>query len=200
MGAFAPSPLVDAATREPDPHVNRRPGPAGPHRRRHALPRCLVLRTDADRRRAQGHRVQCPIWRSRSASRPADDCRTADADSVGCRNRRDALVPRQAETGSLTSASSWLPLGIRATFEPAIASRGSIEWLPNVPTSRSFSQASRAMVDELVTAGGRVLTVVGSRRDVRCSNRARLPSRVELIHFDGMQFRRDIGRKALAAR
>jgi phosphoribosylamine---glycine ligase len=49
----------------------------------------------------------------------------------------------------------------------------------------------------LVTAGGRVLTVVASGRDFSDAI-ANAYSGVEKIHFDGMQFRRDIGRKALA--
>jgi phosphoribosylamine--glycine ligase len=48
----------------------------------------------------------------------------------------------------------------------------------------------------LVTAGGRVLTVVGEGDDfvtaIACAYNG-----VERIHFDGMQYRRDIGRKAL---
>ena len=50
----------------------------------------------------------------------------------------------------------------------------------------------------LVTAGGRVLTIVGRGADFRQAI-DRAYSGVEKIRFDGMQFRRDIGRKALAA-
>jgi len=49
----------------------------------------------------------------------------------------------------------------------------------------------------LVTAGGRVLTVVAGGRDFSDAI-ANAYAGVEKIHFDGMQFRRDIGRKALA--
>ncbi len=59
-----------------------------------------------------------------------------------------------------------------------------------------FHAGTRQMADGLVVAGGRVLTVVGRGRP----SRRRLPRRISavgLIHFDGMQFRRDIGRKAL---
>jgi phosphoribosylamine--glycine ligase len=51
---------------------------------------------------------------------------------------------------------------------------------------------------QLITAGGRVLTVVGRGRDfpdaITRSYAGVLP-----IHFDGIQYRRDIGKKALAA-
>jgi phosphoribosylamine---glycine ligase len=50
----------------------------------------------------------------------------------------------------------------------------------------------------VVTAGGRVLTVVGRGPDFR-SAIARAYAGVSRIHFEGMQFRRDIGQKALAA-
>src|SRR5262245_16705389 len=50
---------------------------------------------------------------------------------------------------------------------------------------------------EIVTAGGRVLTVVGRGTDYRQAI-ARAYEGVAKISFDGMQFRRDIGRKALS--
>jgi phosphoribosylamine-glycine ligase len=50
---------------------------------------------------------------------------------------------------------------------------------------------------QLVTAGGRVLTVGPRRRLRQCD--ARAYAGVLPIRFDGMQYRRDIGRKALVA-
>ena len=51
----------------------------------------------------------------------------------------------------------------------------------------------------IVTAGGRVLTVVGRGRVVSAT-RSTTPTRPSRhVRFDGMQFRTDIGRKALAA-
>jgi phosphoribosylamine--glycine ligase len=50
---------------------------------------------------------------------------------------------------------------------------------------------------ELITAGGRVLTVAGRGADF-VEAIARAYAGVEQIAFDGMQYRRDIGRKALA--
>ena len=49
---------------------------------------------------------------------------------------------------------------------------------------------------QLVTAGGRVLTVVAEGDDFSDAI-ARAYAGVECIHFDGMQYRRDIGRNAL---
>jgi phosphoribosylamine--glycine ligase len=51
---------------------------------------------------------------------------------------------------------------------------------------------------DLVTAGGRVLTVVATAGSFEMAI-ARAYEAASKIHFDGMQFRRDIGQKALAA-
>jgi phosphoribosylamine--glycine ligase len=50
--------------------------------------------------------------------------------------------------------------------------------------------------DDIVTSGGRVLTVVGRGADFAGAI-ARAYAGVDAIRFDGMQFRRDIGRRAL---
>jgi phosphoribosylamine--glycine ligase len=50
---------------------------------------------------------------------------------------------------------------------------------------------------DLVTAGGRVLTVVGSGDDFTAAI-TRAYAGVKEISFDGVQYRRDIGRRALA--
>jgi len=51
--------------------------------------------------------------------------------------------------------------------------------------------------NQIVTAGGRVLTVVADGADFSAAI-AQAYDGVERIHFDGMQYRRDIGKKALA--
>jgi phosphoribosylamine---glycine ligase len=67
------------------------------------------------------------------------------------------------------------------------------EALPGV----SVCHAGTALRDgNLVTAGGRVLTIVGSGADFPTAIAGAYEG-VAKIHFDGMQFRRDIGRKAL---
>jgi len=57
-------------------------------------------------------------------------------------------------------------------------------------------RARRFRDGRLVTAGGRVLTVIGSGAGFPDAI-ARAYAGVEKIRFGGMQFRRDIGRKAL---
>jgi phosphoribosylamine---glycine ligase len=70
------------------------------------------------------------------------------------------------------------------------------ERLPGV----SVCHAGTAMNDgRLVTAGGRVLTVVGRADDFKEAI-ARAYAGVRQIHFEGMQYRSDIGRKALDGR
>jgi phosphoribosylamine--glycine ligase len=61
----------------------------------------------------------------------------------------------------------------------------------------SVRHAGTAMRDgHLVTAGGRVLTVVGRGADF-AEAIARAYAGIREISFDGMQFRSDIGRRAL---
>ena len=59
-----------------------------------------------------------------------------------------------------------------------------------------FHAGTTAPDGRLLTDGGRVMTVVGRGADFRSAiDRAYAAAR--LIHFDGMHFRRDIGRRAL---
>jgi len=62
---------------------------------------------------------------------------------------------------------------------------------------RVYHAGTASQHGHLVTAGGRVLTVVGASSDFQTAI-ARAYRGVERIRFDGMQFRTDIGRKALA--
>ena len=73
-------------------------------------------------------------------------------------------------------------------LEPASA-------LPGVTV---FHAGTAQKGEDIVTAGGRVLTVVGAGTDYEQAI-ARAYEGVALISFDGMQYRRDIGQKALAA-
>jgi phosphoribosylamine--glycine ligase len=59
-----------------------------------------------------------------------------------------------------------------------------------------FHAGTKVRGGEIVTAGGRVLTVVG-RAASFAEAMDRAYAGVSAIHFDGMQFRTDIGRKAL---
>jgi phosphoribosylamine--glycine ligase len=73
-----------------------------------------------------------------------------------------------------------------------------LERAARVPKVLVFHAATRRDGDAVVTAGGRVLTVVGQGSTYEAAMAAAY-SAVDLIAFDGMQFRRDIGRTAVAA-
>jgi phosphoribosylamine---glycine ligase len=65
-----------------------------------------------------------------------------------------------------------------------------------VPGVTVFHAGTVSKDDRIVTAGGRVLTVVGTGADFHAAI-DRAYDGVSLISFEGMQYRRDIGRKAL---
>jgi phosphoribosylamine---glycine ligase len=66
------------------------------------------------------------------------------------------------------------------------------------PDALVFHAGVAARNDQLVTHGGRVMTVVGSGPTFAAAI-DRAYGAVSCVKFDGMQYRRDIGRKALAA-
>jgi phosphoribosylamine--glycine ligase len=72
-----------------------------------------------------------------------------------------------------------------------------IDEVSNVPGALVFHAGTERKDGRLVTAGGRVLTVVGCGASFRSAIDTAYEA-VSRIHFEGMQFRRDIGRKALA--
>ena len=67
-----------------------------------------------------------------------------------------------------------------------------------LPDVTVFHAGTALRDGHVVTAGGRVLTVVATDRDYS-SAIERVYDAASRIHFDGMQYRRDIGRKALVA-
>ena len=67
-----------------------------------------------------------------------------------------------------------------------------------LPHTKVFHAGTMKAGEQIVTNGGRVLGVTALGKDLG-SARAAVYAAVERIHFDGAQFRRDIGAKALAA-
>jgi phosphoribosylamine--glycine ligase len=65
-----------------------------------------------------------------------------------------------------------------------------------LPGTLVFHAGSAARDGEIVTSGGRVLTVVGSGADF-AEARERAYGAVSRIQFDGMHYRKDIGNRAL---
>jgi phosphoribosylamine--glycine ligase len=71
-----------------------------------------------------------------------------------------------------------------------------VEAASDVPGSIVFHAGTAKRDGRLVTSGGRVLTVVGRSTTYRHAIDTAYAA-ASRIHFDGMQYRRDIGRKAL---
>jgi phosphoribosylamine--glycine ligase len=71
-----------------------------------------------------------------------------------------------------------------------------IDAASEVPGAIVFHAGTAKREGRLVTAGGRVLTVVGRSTTYRDAIDTAYAA-ASRIHFDGMQYRRDIGRKAL---
>jgi len=110
-----------------------------------------------------------------------------------------------AARGDLQQTSS--RLSKRKLVGVVIASRGYPESSESGQPIRGIDEAEATGVrvlhagtairdDQLVTSGGRVLTVVAGGADFSEAI-AHVYAGVERIHFDGMQYRRDIGKKAL---
>ncbi len=103
----------------------------------------------------------------------------------------DAVVTGSAKSVGVVLASRGYP----ASAENGQPIRGLAE-AAAIEDVTVFHAGTKTASGEVVTAGGRVLTVVASRPSfgdaIDLAYRA-----VDRIHFDGMQFRRDIGRRAL---
>ena len=80
-------------------------------------------------------------------------------------------------------------------FETGMAISG-LDEAAALPGTLVFHAGTAARGGEIVTAGGRVLTVVGSGRDF-AEARRRAYAAVGRIAFEGAQFRKDIGMRAL---
>ncbi len=103
---------------------------------------------------------------------------------------RPARFSGQAHVGVVLAAG-----GYPDTVETGKVITG-IEAASEVPNAVVFHAGTARHNGQLVTAGGRVLTVVGRGAAYRDAI-ATAYSAASKISFEGMQFRRDIGRKAL---
>ena len=112
------------------------------------------------------------------------------AAAVGTLPSRPARFRDEARVGVVLAAAGY----------PDAAETGKvisgIEEATRVPDALVFHAATRRTDGELVTAGGRVLTVVGGGRSHREAIGVAYRAAAH-IRFDGMQFRSDIGRTAL---
>jgi phosphoribosylamine--glycine ligase len=111
----------------------------------------------------------------------------------------DGAIP-DATVSMKTGATVGVVLASRG-YPGAVTSGVPIEGLDEarrVPGVTVFHAGTAMRDNRIVTAGGRVLTVVGAGADYADAI-ARAYEAVERISFDGMQYRRDIGRRALHA-
>jgi phosphoribosylamine---glycine ligase len=104
--------------------------------------------------------------------------------------------PLRAWNGSPARQSAWCwhPAVIPGPFPPANLSMASKP--PRPPGATVFHAGTRQGTAGLETAGGRVLGVTASGPDLACRHRRCLYA-ARRIHFDGMHYRTDIGRKGL---
>jgi phosphoribosylamine---glycine ligase len=85
--------------------------------------------------------------------------------------------------------------GYPGDYKKGIPIRG-LEAAARLPNVKVFHAGTATAGDQIVTSGGRVLGVTAWAKDLRSAREAAY-SAVELIHFEGAHFRRDIGAKAL---
>ena len=195
MGAYAPSSLFDAATAGARDERDRAARARGHAQRGKRVPRLPVRRPDADCGRTESHRVQRPVRRSGSAGDSADD-RRRSVDAPDERGRRRAASAARAAIDAEPRVGVVLASGgYPDTYETGKVIHGldAAEALPGVNV---FHSGTAKRGSDIVTAGGRVLTVVASGSDYRNAI-DRAYDAVGKISFEGMHYRKDIGAKAL---
>jgi phosphoribosylamine--glycine ligase len=102
-------------------------------------------------------------------------------------------APRWSES-RYTAAVVMASHGYPGNYQTGLAITG----LDNVPSDvYVFHAGTKRQGDQIITAGGRVLAVTGTGDSLQAAI-DRAYSGVRTIHFDGAQFRTDIGAKVLA--
>jgi phosphoribosylamine--glycine ligase len=199
MGAFAPSPLADA---ELDTRVMReivepvvRGMRAEGYEYRGFLYVGLMLTCDGPKVIEFNVRFGDPeaqVVLPRLGPRLIDQLIAAARGDLGTVGAAGGAIERDVIVG-VVLASAGYPGSV--TIGMPIAGIDDASALPGV----EVLHAATALQDgRLVTSGGRVLTVVGRGPSFDIAI-ARAYAGVGRISFDGMQYRRDIGRKAVAA-
>ncbi len=194
MGAFAPSPLIDAALQDQVVREIVNPVIAGMkaegHEYRGFLYAGLMLTCDGPKVIEFNVRFGDPEAQVviPMIDGPLAEYLAASAD--GAVPDTPMRFAAKKHVG-VVSASEGYPGSIRP--DVPIEGTAEAEALEDVLV---FHAGTKEKNGKLLTAGGRVLTVVG-RGDTYPDAIARAYAAVERIRFDGMQYRRDIGTKAL---
>ena len=114
----------------------------------------------------------------------------------------DAATGTLSSGGLTVSPTRFVGVVLASRGYPAQAEHGrpiaGLEASAAVPGALVFHAGTAVHEGRVVTAGGRVLTVVGQGPSFEEAMATAYRS-VDLIRFDGMQYRKDIGQKALAA-
>ena len=185
MGAFAPSPLLDASTAGGRDGRHRRAGAARHARRRHRVPRVPLCRPDDDLRRAEGHRIQRPVRRSRGAGRDAAHRRRAAAAARRRRRRRSRRSARRRSKSGVSVGVVLASAGYPGPRDERRRHRRPVSRRRRCPASTIFHSGTALADKRIVTAGGRVLTVVGTGADLPGRDRSCVPGRVSDISSRG---------------
>ena len=196
MGAFAPSPLIDAALERQILREIVDPVLAGMrsdgHEYRGFLYAGLMLTCNGPKVIEFNVRFGDPEAQVVLPGVSAD-LSPLLAEAAGGQLSADTVELRAEKHVGVVLASSGYP-GKVTTGKP-IAGLDSASALAGVTL---FHAGTAQRGDAVVTAGGRVLTVVGRGRSFDDAI-AKAYEGVEAVAFDGMQYRKDIGRKAVVA-
>ena len=118
--------------------------------------------------------------------------------ALACTQGRLADTPLEVLPGASCTVVAAAP-GYPATPETGAVIHGALDVERAEPDSFVFLAGARTdPAGRLLTSGGRVLAVTGLGADLATARRAAY-ERMAGIYFDGMQVRRDIGWKAIAA-
>ena len=195
MGAFAPSPLVDDEMRSRimaqivDPVVRGMRAEGTPYRG--FLYAGLMLTCDGPKVIEFNVRFGDPEAQVVMPLIASDLHPLLAAAADGALNAADRVLLKRAVTVGVVLASAGYP-GEIETGRPIEG----LDEAASMPGVAIFHAGTAIRENHLVTAGGRVLTVVASGDDY-AEARERAYAAAGRIHFEGMQYRRDIGRKAL---
>jgi phosphoribosylamine--glycine ligase len=196
MGAFAPSPLIDAALERRIMREIVEPVVAGMrsegHEYRGFLYAGLMLTCNGPKVIEFNVRFGDP---EAQVVLPGIETDLAPLLAEAARGRlsTDTIALRPDKHVGVVLASNGYP-GSIATGKPI----SGIDRASSLADVTVFHAGTAQRGDEVVTAGGRVLTVVGRGRRFDDAI-AKAYEGVDVLAFDGMQYRKDIGRKAVAA-
>ena len=194
MGAFSPSPLVDAAMesrilREIVDPVLRGMRAEGTEYRGF-LYAGLMITCDGPKVIEYNVRFGDPEAQAVMPLIDGDFASLLAAAADGDLRGRSVALRRGVSVGVVIAAGGY-PAQVR-NGDPIMG----LDAASRVPNVTIFHAGTASRGDQIVTAGGRVLTVVATAPDYPAAI-ARAYEAVDLISFEGMQYRRDIGAKAL---